>query len=179
MCIIGLAINQHPQFRFILCSNRDEFVIRKSEGPSRNGPFWCGKDCKSDGTWLIIDPTTGNICGLTNLSGTGTRSRGQLCYNVGADPSIADELLKNRHEYAGFNLLWGNILDDDIKLSYTTNCFPDDSVNSDIPKVIITDGVHSMANDVLGDEYVKVWLCLVFEMTLGSLFDREHKRYYW
>jgi len=52
MCILFLAINQHPTYPLLICANRDEFHNR----PTRSAKFWsdrpellAGKDLEEGG----------------------------------------------------------------------------------------------------------------------------------
>lgn len=54
MCILFIAINQHPEYPVIICANRDEFHQR----PTQNMHFWsepkilAGKDMQAGGLGL-------------------------------------------------------------------------------------------------------------------------------
>ena len=68
MCLIFLALNQHPRYKLIVAGNRDEFYHRKT-APAE---FWkdqptvlAGRDLEAMGTWLGIT-SSGRIAMLTN-----------------------------------------------------------------------------------------------------------------
>ena len=54
MCILFIAVEQHPDYPVIICANRDEFHQR----PTQNMHWWpeqnilAGKDLQAGGTWL-------------------------------------------------------------------------------------------------------------------------------
>ena len=54
MCILFIAVNQHPDYPLIIAANRDEFHARLTQASH----FWdeypgmlAGKDCQAGGTW--------------------------------------------------------------------------------------------------------------------------------
>ncbi len=57
MCFIVLAYEQHPRYRLVLATNRDEFYAR----PTAPAAYWtdaphvlAGRDLQGRGTWLDI-----------------------------------------------------------------------------------------------------------------------------
>lgn len=72
MCLISLAIGQHPRFPLVIASNRDEFLDRPSAAldwwqPDASGPAVLGgRDLKAGGTWMGIG-AGGRIALLTNV----------------------------------------------------------------------------------------------------------------
>src|SRR5699024_9274461 len=69
MCIVTFNQHQHPKYKLIIASNRDEFYER----PTAQAHFWedhpsilAGRDLKEMGTWLGITQT-GRIAILTNF----------------------------------------------------------------------------------------------------------------
>ena len=84
MCILFIAIEQHPDYPMIICANRDEFHQR----PTEKMHYWpeqeilAGKDLQAGGTWLGLS-STGNFSALTNFRrpdhfDAEKRSRGDL-----------------------------------------------------------------------------------------------------
>ena len=85
MCILFLAVNQHPQYPLIVCANRDEFRQR----PTQGAHYWescptilAGKDLQAGGTWLGVTHT-GQFAAVTNIRQPGSvaehkSSRGEL-----------------------------------------------------------------------------------------------------
>lgn len=110
MCIIGLALNRHPLFPFILVSNRDEFPSRRTTDPRvlENG-LLCGVDHKSQGTWLGFNTQTGRLAAVTNCGGATTaQSRGELVRTFLTDP--ADDTRRGTLlKYNGFNLIFSDL----------------------------------------------------------------------
>jgi uncharacterized protein with NRDE domain len=118
MCLIVLAVKQHPLYKLILAANRDEYYDRPSAGPA----FWkdapqvlAGKDLKGGGTWLGIT-RKGRIAAVTNYRDpasvrTGALSRGRLVrdYLLGSDDpaSYLERVRREGTEYNGFNLIVG------------------------------------------------------------------------
>ena len=69
MCIVTFNQHQHPKYKLIIASNRDEFYER----PTAQAHFWedhpsilAGRDLKEMGTWLGVTQT-GRIAILTNF----------------------------------------------------------------------------------------------------------------
>ncbi|MDT0594359.1 NRDE family protein [Glaciecola petra] len=120
MCILFIAVNQHPKYPLIIAANRDEFHKR----PTQASHFWqgqsdilAGKDLVAGGTWMGINKK-GRIAALTNIRAPGKErenavSRGELVANYLVNHQPDDEYLANlqtTHEnYNGYNLLFGNI----------------------------------------------------------------------
>ncbi|ODV74200.1 uncharacterized protein CYBJADRAFT_166911 [Cyberlindnera jadinii NRRL Y-1542] len=71
MCIL-LITNAHPQFPFILCSNRDEFLARPTHTAHQhvyNGmAVFSPQDLArvDHGTWIALNPQTGQLAVLVN-----------------------------------------------------------------------------------------------------------------
>ncbi len=119
MCILFIAIEQHPQYPLIIAANRDEFFAR----PSRSAHFWAdapgilaGRDMQAGGTWLGIN-SRGRIAAVTNLrvpepTKTAGRSRGELVARYLRGDDNRDQYLEfiaNQHSvFNPFNLLFGD-----------------------------------------------------------------------
>lgn len=120
MCLMAFAwqTGGHP---LILLGNRDEFHAR----PTRAAGFWsheglpdllAGKDLEAGGTWLGVT-RQGRFAALTNIRAPGARqgpqSRGALALDYLAgdqDPlSYLQQLQSRRDQFAGFNLLIGDL----------------------------------------------------------------------
>jgi uncharacterized protein with NRDE domain len=118
MCLILLALQQHPSYRLIVAANRDEYYHRPSAPPS----FWseapdllAGKDLKSGGTWLGITKK-GRIAAITNYRDPAppkrnAPSRGWLVRDFLLGNDRTEEYLINLRKeggrYNGFNLVAG------------------------------------------------------------------------
>lgn len=116
MCLILFAIEQHPDYPFVVIANRDEFYAR----PTRSAHWWednpsifAGRDLQAGGTWMGVD-RQGRFAAVTNVREPGMkldapRSRGELPSGfLGAELSAEEyieQLADNREEYAGYNLL--------------------------------------------------------------------------
>jgi len=117
MCIVFLAIEQHPDFPIILAANRDEFHRRNSLGlhiwPQHQGVIG-GRDRQAGGSWLLASPD-GKFATVTNIREgvpeSAPLSRGEIPLQfVTADEPVAylEQLAARRSQYAGFNLLAGD-----------------------------------------------------------------------
>jgi uncharacterized protein with NRDE domain len=117
MCILFIAVDEHPDYPLIIAANRDEFYAR----PTAASEFWpdentilAGKDLQSGGTWMGIN-RNGHLAALTNYRdptqlNNDCPSRGQLVsdYLLTMD-SAYDEILKDTsNDYNGYNLLYGH-----------------------------------------------------------------------
>ena len=153
MCILFLAINQHPEHPLIICANRDEFYAR----PTLAAHFWsnkthllAGKDLKAGGSWLGIN-TNGQFAAITNIR-TGSKqsstkkSRGELVTLSLETESIIDLswLKKHSDEYNPFNLIYGSL--NHLK------CY-----NSQIKQQVeLSNGFHAISNGLLDDVWPKM-----------------------
>lgn len=120
MCLMAFAwqTGGHP---LILLGNRDEFHARAT----RAAGFWteedvpdllAGKDLEAGGTWLGVT-RRGRFAALTNIRSPGAtkgrRSRGALALDYLAGEQAPEDYLRQlqsrREDYAGFNLLVGDL----------------------------------------------------------------------
>lgn len=120
MCLIFLAVDQHPGYKLIIAGNRDEFYNRKTAPAA----FWeeypdvlGGRDLEAMGTWLGIT-RGGRICMLTNYRDvvnlkSGAPSRGKLVseFLTGHDPApiYLDAVARRGGNFNGFNLIAGDV----------------------------------------------------------------------
>ena len=126
MCLIVLALQQHPDYPLILAANRDEFHAR----PTREACWWPdkpdilgGRDLQAGGTWLAAD-RRGRFATVTNFGERRQpppkgRSRGHLVTDY-----LEGDLAPARYletidgdGYAGFNLIVG----DGDEVAYLSN----------------------------------------------------------
>ncbi len=145
MCILFLAINQHPDYPLIVAANRDETFSR----PSLPMHYWqdnphilAGRDSLKGGSWLGIN-STGRFCAVTNFR-TGkppnpqSKSRGQLVQQYLKDETTAShfiaDLKKNHRAYNPFNLVFGT------PTKINIFCSEDSSLQHS------KDGFHSLSN---------------------------------
>ena len=154
MCILFIAVEQHPEYPIIICANRDEFHPR----PTRNMHWWpeknilAGKDMQAGGTWLGLN-TEGCFSALTNFRRPAAfdknkRSRGDLVLQALTDNvhKTQQHLLQDSQQYNDFNLVFGPL----------NNLQAFDSVNKQF--VSLTPGFHSVCNGPLDDIWPKMAL---------------------
>lgn len=117
MCLLALSWQQNARYPLVLASNRDEFLLR----PTRPASFWPehphllgSKDLEAGGSWLLASKQ-GRWATLTNIRdghnlGAGNVSRGELVLQAMQQPltELPKWLEANRHNFAGYNLLWGD-----------------------------------------------------------------------
>ncbi|WP_077603396.1 NRDE family protein [Oceanobacillus sojae] len=155
MCLITFAYHAHPKYKLILLSNRDEFYNR----PTLPAGFWKdkpdilgGRDLLQLGTWLAVSKQ-GKFAAVTNyrdpaLPEVKTFSRGELpvdflLQNIDGK-TFLDQLSKNRHNYSGYNILFG----DKDTLYHYNNVYNQSSE--------IKAGVYGLSNDTLNTPWPKV-----------------------
>lgn len=113
MCLILFGWDAHPDFQFVLASNRDEFFERPSE-PMHwwdDVPVLGGRDLTAGGSWLTLS-ASGRFSAVTNVRDftrpeTGTRSRGQIPVGFSAGTEPPGEYLAGlpADEFTGYNAL--------------------------------------------------------------------------
>lgn len=155
MCILFIAVEQHPQYPLILAANRDEFHSR----PSHAAHFWgdapqvlAGRDLQAGGTWFGVSKT-GQIAAVTNLRlpeliRADARSRGELVarYLRGDEPpeQFRDFVANKFCEFNPFNLLFGDTAQLYVFSSLTPVFKP------------LTPGFHSISNGTPDDYWPKM-----------------------
>lgn len=153
MCLIVLAIGQHPDYPLILAANRDEFHAR----PTEDANWWVdrpdvlgGRDKQAGGTWLGAS-RRGRLATVTNFRDakppdTEHRSRGHLVMDFLNGASSPDEYLDSIDEdrYAGFNL----IVADQEDVAYLSN--------REDGKRKLAAGVYGLSNALLDGPWDKV-----------------------
>lgn len=156
MCLLFIAIKQHPDYPLIIVGNRDEFYRRPTEKLS----FWqdqpdilAGRDIQAGGTWLGVT-RSGRIAAITNYRDpTRTKdnapSRGRLVRDYLAGDTTADRfVLENEDRMArcnGFNLIFGDL----SALYYYSN-------RGNTPVYRIPPGLHAVSNHLLNTPWLKV-----------------------
>jgi uncharacterized protein with NRDE domain len=156
MCILFIAIEQHPDYPVIICANRDEFHQR----PTQNMHWWpeqkilAGKDLQAQGTWLGLS-SEGDFSALTNFRRPTSfdakkRSRGDLVVQALQDGDFKTQqhLSQVSDKYNDFNLVFGPL----------NNLQAFDSVNKKF--VSLKPGFHSVCNGALDDIWPKMALGL-------------------
>lgn len=155
MCIIFLAIEQHPKYSLVIAANRDEFYNR----PTAQAHFWpdapgllAGRDLRSNGTWLGVT-RAGRVAMLTNFREPGKEdpscpSRGELVTGFLLSRQTVEEYLSwlqaNGDRYNGFNLIFGTL----EKLVYFSN-------RANYP-TFLSPGIYGLSNGLLDDPWPKV-----------------------
>lgn len=153
MCILFIALNQHPKYPLIITANRDEYFER----PTQAAHYWedapellAGRDLQAGGTWLGVNQQR-EFSALTNLRDMrllkqSVRSRGDLVPNYlqHTHEDYAQWLCSQTEQYNPFNLIWGN--------AQKLHVF--NSVKSVVEPV--SDGFHSISNGYLDDYWVKM-----------------------
>ena len=115
MCLIAVAVDAHPRWRFVLAGNRDEFHAR----PTAPADFldagersFGGRDLQAGGGWLQVD-RAGRVAAVTNVRRgpreAAARSRGDVVADFVRGVASAADYLEALHPVAGefgrFNLL--------------------------------------------------------------------------
>jgi uncharacterized protein with NRDE domain len=155
MCLILLALRQHPQYPVVIITNRDEYYER----PSEPAHFWpdhpnllAGRDQKAGGTWLGINKN-GHFAAVTNFrEGTETSkhllSRGELATRFllsNKSPQVyLAELKERQDQFSGFNL----ILSDGKSFHFFSNRA--DNIGE------MDAGYHGLSNGKLNEDWPKV-----------------------
>ena len=157
MCFALVALQQHPDYPFILAANRDEFFDRAAS------PFnvWAkhpdvvgGLDLSSQGSWLAINQNTLKFALVTNVREgkpqVGRRSRGLLIHDVVIDKGdVLNNLVsfeKDKADYAGFNILAGYLAE---PVYYMSN-------RSDQKIKQLSSGYYGLSNASLNTPWPKV-----------------------
>ncbi len=153
MCILFIALNQHPKYPLIVCANRDEFHHR----PTEQAHFWppenellAGKDLEAGGTWLGINKQ-GGFSALTNIRDPlqqqdQMRSRGELVLKAlhPDSPLTPTWLSEHSEHYNPFNLIFGN--------AQSLFCFNSKKRHT----TQLTNGFHSISNGAIDDIWPKM-----------------------
>ena len=120
MCLIFIALKNHPKYKLIVAANRDEFYARKTAPAA----FWQdhptilgGRDLEAMGTWLGMTKS-GRICMVTNFRdlkniNPDAPSRGKLVSDFLLDTRSPEEYLAKveaqAKKYNGFSLIAGTV----------------------------------------------------------------------
>lgn len=158
MCVIFFAYQKHPAYPLILLANRDEFYNRPTESAKNWEDYpdiLAGRDLIGGGTWLGINKS-GKFAAVTNYrdpnAPPGTRSRGDLTAEFLKTNESAEDYLAKIHqsaaEFAGFNLLLGEINSERNELFYYSN---------QIGKIQrLGSGIYGLSNHLLDTPWRKV-----------------------
>ena len=156
MCLIFVAINQHPDYPLIIAGNRDEFYRR----PTATLSFWpeepdilAGRDMEAGGTWLGVT-RSGRVAAVTNYRdpsrvNDNAPSRGLLVRDFLAGDSNPQAFFAANADRMsrcnGFNMIFGDL----SSLYYYSN-------RGDTPPVRIPAGLHAVSNHLLNTAWPKV-----------------------
>lgn len=152
MCILFIAINQHPKHPLIIAANRDEFHQRptKQLHAWQDKKIYAGKDLQAGGTWLGVNEL-GEFAALTNIRdlsqhNDNAKSRGELVTLALQPNSVIDiEWLKNESaNYNPFNLIYSK--------NNTLYCFN----SMDRTQQTLTAGFHAICNGAIDDIWPKM-----------------------
>ena len=105
MCLIALALDQHPRFPLVIAANRDEFLRRPAAAldwwrPAPGAePLLGGRDLQAGGTWMGLS-ATGRVALLTNVRDPARQrsaapSRGGIVSAWLATPLSADDFWRD------------------------------------------------------------------------------------
>ncbi|XP_071713351.1 uncharacterized protein [Rutidosis leptorrhynchoides] len=177
MCIVVFAWQVHPLYPFLLLLNRDEYHHRptKAVGWWEGGEILGGRDEVAGGTWLACK-RDGRVSFLTNVLELHTlpeaKSRGDLplrfLESKKSSEEFAKELVKEVHEYNGFNLITLDLSSN--KMFYISN-----RPKSEPPTVQqVQPGIHVLSNAKLDSPWPKVQrLKLNFKKILSTYDEDE------
>lgn len=125
MCIIFLALQQHPKYPVILLSNRDEYFARPTvpaHYDADNPQVLAGRDLQKGGTWLGVT-TDGRIAAITNYR----TPLKEVRYVIAHSPHIVDT---NLHHFSTKTTSRGHITLNFLKGTKTPLGFLGDIVTS-------------------------------------------------
>ena len=155
MCVVALALYQHPDWPIILVGNRDEYHARASaplhvwvDGSGIIG----GRDLVGGGTWLGVVPEHRRMVVVTNARGErgpdpDKVSRGVLVRDLlSATGDFASPRPNQLELFNGFNLV---ALDGTSAQLFTNR--PDADIRALAPDV------HALANEVIGRACDRSW----------------------
>ncbi len=155
MCILFLAINQHPHYPLIVAANRDESFTRPSQPMHQwqdNPRILAGRDSLKGGSWLGVN-LDGQFCAVTNFrtgkpANKDTKSRGQLVQHYlsheKTDEDFIAYLQNTRQQYSPFNLVFGT--PENVRVF----CSTDSSL------LHLKNGFHSLSNGKTDQHWPKM-----------------------
>src|SRR5690606_31655065 len=128
MCLIALALHQHPDYPLALIANRDELHARPSATASpdpEHEDVFGGRDLVQGGSWLMVS-RRGRLAAVTNvrvqpLGAAHPRSRGALVRDFVAGDGDVDAFLDSVAPVAGEHGPFNLVLWDGRTLSYAGN----------------------------------------------------------
>lgn len=150
MCILFIAVEQHPNFPLIIAANRDEYHDR----PTQYSQWWednpsllAGKDLRAGGTWMGVSKQ-GRFAALTNIRNpervkNHAKSRGELVLRALQTGIEESDLRSTRNHYNGYNLLHGEIGDLKVYNNFEDTHTP------------LNKGVYGLSNAALNSPWPK------------------------
>lgn len=169
MCLIVIALNQHPDWPLLLVANRDEFHSRPTQalGFWPDAPIIAGRDLQAGGTWMGFNQN-GRFAAVTNYrdgreQASASSSRGQLVTDFLLSDTPASRYTPPAEVTAGYNLIRG----DGEGLFY--------SGNRGGRFERLSSGIHTLSNALLESEWPKTRRArLAMQQTLGNpSFDAD------
>jgi uncharacterized protein with NRDE domain len=155
VCLLMVAVGQHPDWPLVLAANRDEFHRR----PTAHAAFWgdaphvlAGRDLEGGGTWMGVT-RSGHVAALTNYRDPARMRRdapsrgmlvGDYLRNPPGDADQVERLQQTAAEHNGYNLLFGRV---DSLLVFSN---VDGRIHSLGP------GIHGLSNHLLNSPWPKV-----------------------
>lgn len=155
MCLLLIALEQHPVYKLFLAANRDEYHDR----PTDAARFWktdpnllAGRDLKAGGTWLGIT-ISGRLAAITNYRDPAhtieqAPSRGSLVLDFlkNRQPAVQylESVRRDAQRYNGFNLVVGST---DALFWYSNRGFGIQRLSK---------GIYGLSNHLLDTPWPKV-----------------------
>lgn len=122
MCLIALALEQHPRYPLVIATNRDEFLDRPAavldwwQAAPHATAILGGRDLRAGGTWMGLN-TSGRVAMLTNVRDLARQkaiapSRGGIVPAWLSTPQAAGDFWRatKAHGCNPFNLLAGDLV---------------------------------------------------------------------
>ncbi len=158
MCVIYIAFHVRRDYPLILLANRDEYYSRATESSHRwpdHPEILAGRDIVSRGTWLGVTEG-GRFAAITNYRDPNepkrSTSRGSLVADFLRSKVSAEDFLAitrdKGHEFAGFNLIVGEMNARRSELYYYSNR------QGTVEK--LTKGIYGLSNRLLDTPWPKV-----------------------
>jgi uncharacterized protein with NRDE domain len=164
MCTLLIAIDHHPDYRWVIAANRDEFLDR----PTAPMDWWAdqpdllaGRDLRAGGTWMGVS-RRGRFAAVTNYREAccvypRSPSRGALVADFlgSATPPQAylDKVATRAHRFDGFNLVVGDL---DRGLYYYGNRGGGPSGHTISAPRRLPPGIYGLSNHRLDTPWPKV-----------------------
>ncbi|MFT4099584.1 MAG: NRDE family protein [Burkholderiaceae bacterium] len=179
MCLIGFALDCHPDYRLIIAANRDEAYAR----PTRPAGWWPGhddvhggQDLQAGGSWMALH-RDGRMAAVTNFrqpidapaspSPADPPSRGRLVGDFVLPRSMPDaererfiarqrtRVVATAPAYAGFNLLLFSLDQTRARGWWLSNRVATGAAGFAAADRPIDAGVHSLSNALLDTAWPK------------------------